>query len=83
MPFATSRAVRSGTPAKSSAPFYDPEGEQLWSRAAGDVATDRGLSVSVGPGGRVLYAAQVQGDVDFGGGPIAPGMATGFVCTYD
>jgi hypothetical protein len=49
---------------------YDSTGRELWSKAWGNTADDRGTSVAIDGQGSVIVTGSFTGDVDFGGGRI-------------
>jgi hypothetical protein len=53
----------------------DASGQHLWSRRYGDAADQSGLqnAVAVDGAGNIALSGTIQGSVDFGGGPLAPG----------
>jgi hypothetical protein len=49
---------------------YDSTGRELWSKAWGNTADDRGTSIAIDGQGSVIVTGSFTGDVDFGGGRI-------------
>jgi len=61
---------------------FDAGGDHVWSRTAGGPVFYSPPAMSVTPGGEIVSAAfsapipgAPQGSIDFGGGPLAPGVA--------
>ncbi|WP_441291620.1 hypothetical protein ACSRUE_15200 [Sorangium sp. KYC3313] len=48
----------------------DPDGNAVWSQRFGDAADQRGEAIAVDSADDVLVAGDLQGQADFGGGPL-------------
>lgn len=63
---------------------FNGDGSVRWSAAYGDSGTQKALSVSVAPDGRLALAGSFSGAIDFGGGSFeSQGGTDAFVATLD
>ncbi|WP_437601002.1 SBBP repeat-containing protein [Sorangium sp. So ce590] len=60
-----------------------PACEEVWSRGFGDANGQYARSVAVDADGNVIVAGQLEGTVDFGGGPLTATGADAFVAKFD
>jgi hypothetical protein len=49
----------------------DAAGNHLWSKRFGDVRAQKGRALAMAPDGAVALVGQMEGTVDFGGGPLS------------
>ncbi|WP_437815716.1 SBBP repeat-containing protein [Sorangium sp. So ce1078] len=60
-----------------------PACEEVWSRAFGDANGQYARAVAFDADGNVLVAGQLEGTVDFGGGPLTATDVDAFVAKFD
>lgn len=61
----------------------DPKGTAVWGKRFGDVKLQVPRDLAIDATGRLVISGEMQGTVDFGGGPIAAPSTRSFIAQYD